>query len=50
MISGLQTKEQKELLQYTKDRVINLDEESSSEDWNDSTSEEADGSGNEAPA
>jgi hypothetical protein len=40
MISGLQTKEQKQLLKYTKDRIIDLEEKSSSEDWTDSTSEE----------
>jgi hypothetical protein len=43
MISGLQSKDQKELLKYTKDRVIDLEEKSSSEDWTDSTSEEEDG-------
>ena len=40
MMGGLQSKEQKELLKYTKDRIINLEEKSSSEYWTDSTSEE----------
>ena len=40
MISGLLNKEQKEMVKYTADRVINLEESSSTEDWTDSTSED----------